>query len=379
MRGNTGAGAGPHEYGSAGPGANADADGADADGAEADGGDGVAAGTVVLTGATGFIGSHVAEALRARAGAAAGADRLRLRVVGRTLPEPGAGPAIEWVRADLADPDSLRGVCRGARVLVHLASRVGGDAESCEAVNVRGTAALMAEARRAGVRRIVHLSTAAVYGRGPHRGADVGELVPRPASPASATRLAGERYALEAGGLVLRPGLVLGPGDRWVVPAYAELLARVPARWGEADTRLSMVAVDDLARLIVTAALTPRAVPTGIQHAGHPEPVRLSGLLAALVRHGVLPSLPGAEQGRPGAGPAGEGKRGQDRDQDWEWCLRRLEEVPGRVSARQFTLLARDHWYRSDRVWRLAGCAPGAPVIERVGDWADWYRRHLAR
>ncbi|MFC5877345.1 hypothetical protein ACFP74_07335, partial [Streptomyces virginiae] len=71
------------------------------------------------------------------------------------------------------------------------------------------------------MRRIVHLSTCAVYGPRPHRGAYVGELAPAPVSPASSSRLAGEASVLDAGGLVLRAGLVLGRGDGWVVPALA--------------------------------------------------------------------------------------------------------------------------------------------------------------
>lgn len=93
--------------------------------------------------------------------------------------------------ADLADEPSLRGVCDGADVLVSLASYIGPDADRCAAVNSAGTAALVAEARRAGVGRIIHLSTCAVYGPGPHRGQDVHELVPAPVSVASVGRLAG--------------------------------------------------------------------------------------------------------------------------------------------------------------------------------------------
>lgn len=77
----------------------------------------------------------------------------------------GRGPAA-WVPGDLADGAALSALCEGADVLLHLASRVSGGAEECAAVNVRGTEAVTAAAARAGVRRIVHLSTTAVYGEG---------------------------------------------------------------------------------------------------------------------------------------------------------------------------------------------------------------------
>ncbi|MCS0638221.1 NAD(P)-dependent oxidoreductase [Streptomyces sp. LP05-1] len=312
---------------------------------------------IVLTGVTGFIGGRAAAALaRARA---AGAP-LVLRGVGRSpAPEWWSEAGGEWVVADLATPDTLRDVCRDATALVHLASRIGGDEESCAAVNVTGTEALMADAVRHGVGRIVHLSTAAVHGPGPHRGADPAGLVPQPVSPASRTRLAGERYALDAGAVVLRPGLVLGGGDRWVVPVVAELLARVPGRWDGGKARLSVVEVKDLARLIAALAVSPEPVAPGVYHASHPEPVRVGDLLDRLVDVGVLPPVP-------------------DRDLDWPECLARLAATRGGPSERQLALLAQDNWYRDDRIWRAAGCEPGPGVLARLDSSAGWYRDHLA-
>ncbi|MCE0447586.1 SDR family oxidoreductase [Streptomyces tricolor] len=176
----------------------------------------------------------------------------------------------------------MRGAGEGADVLVHLASRISGSEDECAAVNVHGTTALVEEARRCGVGRIVQLSTAAVYGPGPHRGIAVDEVVPAPVSPASRTRLRGERAAVAAGGTVLRPGLVTGAGDRWVVPALADLREHVPARWNGGRGLASMVDVDDLARLIVRLATTPERPPGGTFHASHPRPVRNRDLMAAL-------------------------------------------------------------------------------------------------
>ncbi|WP_244409272.1 NAD-dependent epimerase/dehydratase family protein [Streptomyces albofaciens] len=299
----------------------------------------------------------------------------------------GSDPRIDWARADLADAASLRGLCEGADVLLHLASDIGRDEEHCELVNVRGTAALVDEAVRAGVGRIVHLSTAAVYGAGPHSGLDVDEIPPAPVSAASRTRLAAEQPVLAAGGTVLRPGLVLGAGDRWVVPALAELLGRVPARWDGGRGLLSVVAVEDLARLFVRLALAPYdtpgtpgasitsttpntstttgipgtpGIPSGVYHASHPTPVSNGDLMDTLLAHDVFPDAPAALP-----------------DLSWSDCLQRLEAVPGRVSERQFALLARDHWYRSDEVWTAAACDPGPGPLARLADSADWYRTHL--
>ncbi|MEV4436019.1 NAD(P)-dependent oxidoreductase [Streptomyces sp. NPDC049585] len=309
---------------------------------------------IVLTGATGFIGGTVAAELLHDAA------QPHVRVVGRSAPEQLIAAGAEWVEADLAEPHTLRGVCTDVDVLLHLASRVSGDPEQCHAVNTDGSAHLMAEAVRGGVERVTYLSTAAVYGHGPHRGADVEQAEPAPVSAASSTRLAAEQYALNAGGTVLRPGLVLGEGDRWVVPALAELRRRVPARWASGSARLSLVAVEDLARLIARTALAPRPLPRGVHHASHPEPVLAQDLMDALADHHVLPPTPA---------------------DDWPWprCLERLATTPGRISPRQFSLLAQDNWFRSDSIWRLAGVAPGPSPLERMGCWAPWYRGHLSR
>lgn len=287
---------------------------------------------------------------------------MRISALRRGLgARPGAGlvPGVEWIRADLADPATLDGVCDGADVLLHLASCIGPDPLECERVNVRGGAALIAEASRRGVRRVVQLSTSAVYGPGPHSGIEVDGVAPAPVSASSRTRLAAEGPALAAGAHVLRPGLVVGAGDRWVVPALAELRQRVPAHWDSGDGLLSMVAVDDLGRLIGALACGPAEPPgAAVHHASHPEPVRAGDLMDRLTRHGVLPEV--------------------SERWPWERCLDALREHPGRMGERQFSLLATEHWYRSDEVWRAAGCEPGPGVLARVSAAAPWYREHLS-
>ncbi|MEV4739339.1 NAD-dependent epimerase/dehydratase family protein [Streptomyces sp. NPDC049555] len=304
-------------------------------------------GRILLTGATGFIGSTVLQELTRTTAAPV---RALVRRPVATAP----GPAPEFVRGDLTAPQSLHGICTGVDTVLHLASYVGSDEETCEAVNAAGTRALLAEAHRAGVRRILYVSTTAVLGAGPHRG--LAEDAPaHPVSPASRTRLAAEQAVLAAGGTVLRPPLVYGRGDTWVVPAIAELTERVPALIDGGRALLSLVAVDDLARLVVAVAGTD-AVPAGVHHAAHPEPVAFRDLLDALVTHAGL-RAPVDDLGR-------------------QEYLARLRRTSGRVSEHQVSLIAADRWYASRRIWELAGCAPGPGL--RIAEHADWYRAHLA-
>ncbi|WP_130796638.1 NAD-dependent epimerase/dehydratase family protein [Streptomyces otsuchiensis] len=310
---------------------------------------------VVLTGPTGFVGRAVLGRLLDQRDSGRVAE---VRAVTRRVPAdrpPAAG--VEWWPADLSDAGQLAGAADGADVVIHLACRVDGSPADCERTNVDGTRALIAEARRGGVRRVVQLSTAAVYGPGPHRGIPVDGVVAAPVSAASRTRLAAEGIAREAGATVLRPGLVLGVGDRWVVPALAELRRRVPSGWDGGRGLLSAVAVEDLAALVTTLATGPEQPPEGVHHASHPEPVRAGDLLAALVELDILPAVDG--------------------DLPWERCLEQLRRTEGRISERQFALLARDHWYESTAIWRRAGCAPGPGPLHRLAAAAPWYRREL--
>ncbi|SCK05754.1 Nucleoside-diphosphate-sugar epimerase [Streptomyces sp. WMMB 714] len=318
---------------------------------------------VVLSGATGFLGSAVLARLGAHG--APGAPRTRerpgtaqeLTVRAFTRRHVALPAGVEQVHADLARPETLAGVCEGADVLVNAASHVGSDEQQCNLVNDLGTAALMEEARRAGVRRVVHLSTTAVYGRGPHRGASVTDLGPAPGSAASRSRLAGETHALRQGALVLRAGLVTGEGDRWVVPALAELARRVPGLWLGGTGRLSLVAVEDLARLVTAAALRLPAAGGAVHHAVHPQPVRLRDLLRTLAALGLLPPLSG--------------------ELTWQQCLSLMRANPGRIRERQLELLAQDHFYSGESLWDACRCDPGPGPLARLPGAAAWYRRQL--
>ncbi|MFI8203569.1 NAD-dependent epimerase/dehydratase family protein [Streptomyces sp. NPDC085937] len=243
--------------------------------------------------------------------------------------------------------------------MVRAAAYVGRDAARCEAVNLRGTVALLEEARREGVGHVVYVSTASVYGPGPHRGVGQEALVPCPVSPASMSRLRAERAVLEAGGTVVRPHLVYGAGDVWFVPAVVRLLAGVSVWPAGRVSRSSLIAVGDLARAVAGLACGPRAVDRCVvYHAADPRPVAADRLLAVLGRHlGVVV-------------PRGVVSVGEHRE-----LVRRA--VPD-LSDHQYGLLTVDHWYRADRLWSRIGEGPGPGFEARFAEVARWYAAYLA-
>jgi dihydroflavonol-4-reductase len=185
---------------------------------------------VFVTGATGFVGSHVA----------------------RQLSERGADVRAE--RADLLDRAALARALGGCEAVVHVAALYSYDADPAviEQVNVDGTRNLLDAAARAGVRRVVHTSTAGTCGpvRGRQATEDDGppdwELV----VPYKRTKLVAERLALEAGAVVVNPTTPVGDGDRKPTPTgqMIEGVARGSLRGFVATTGLNLVDVRDVAR-----------------------------------------------------------------------------------------------------------------------------------
>jgi nucleoside-diphosphate-sugar epimerase len=298
---------------------------------------------LLVTGAAGFVGSALVAAL--------GQD-VPLRLLAHRRPV-GAPLTAEVVHADLTQPGTLDGCCDGIDVVVHLASEVGRDEARCQAVNVRGTEHLLAQAARSGVRDVIYVSTAAVHGRGPHH--DLHDSGPAaPVSAASRSRRRAEELVLTAGGVVLRPFFTYGAGDRWFVPTLLRWLhtwPRIMLDGGSA--RQSVVAVEDLAAVIAAAATRPAAFGGSPFHVCEPLPVRTSDALATLAE---LFRLPPPRLSLPAAAALGT----------LRLCrLRALE--------RRLELLGVEHTYHSERAWQIAGVTPGPGMLERLSRYAGWY------
>ena len=178
-----------------------------------------------LTGAAGFIGSHVCERLLADGHRVLGLDAFT-RFYARELKEANlAGlrraPAFELCELNLLDPAPLAAAFDGLDAVCHLAGRPGvrrGSPEIYEAGNVQTTESVLAAAAEAGVRRVLLASSSSVYGRVEGRVAEDAPL--RPLSQYGHSKLRAERLAGRLAGelgielVVLRYFTVYGPRQR---------------------------------------------------------------------------------------------------------------------------------------------------------------------
>ena len=156
---------------------------------------------ILVTGAAGFIGSHVAEALVARGDEVVGLDNFDpfypRAVKEANVAALSRSPRFRLVEGDIRDRDLVAGLLDAGTAIVHLAARAGvrpslEDPASYASVNIEGTATLLEAARRAGVRRFVFGSSSSVYGdTAPVPFAEDWPAL-LPISPYAATKRAGE-------------------------------------------------------------------------------------------------------------------------------------------------------------------------------------------
>jgi UDP-glucose 4-epimerase len=207
---------------------------------------------VLVTGGSGFIGSHVVEKLLDQG--------IEARVL--DMKDPLMGGPVELIRGSLTDPEVVEQAVDGCDAVIHLAAianvdDVLRDPAWSEAVNTRGTLNVLEASRKAGVGRVVYASTIWVYSDCEEQSVDERT---RPAAPShvyTATKLAGELYCKsyqELYGLdytILRFGIPYGPRarDGGVIRAFVErALAGEPLTVaGNGEQSRRFVYVEDLA------------------------------------------------------------------------------------------------------------------------------------
>jgi len=175
--------------------------------------------TVFVTGATGFIGGRVCERLMQ-----AGVPKVRALVHGMHRAARIARMPVELCLGDLQEPESLRQALGDAKVVIHCGLGL-------PSTIVRGTENMLAVAHAAGVKRFIHVSTAAIYGITPPPGSESEDAPLRwTGDPYCDNKAAAEKVVLRYGkrGLpvvILRPSIVWGPYSAWSTRLIDDLRA----------------------------------------------------------------------------------------------------------------------------------------------------------
>jgi UDP-glucuronate 4-epimerase len=257
--------------------------------------------TIVVTGAAGFIGSHLVERLLRDGHRVVGLDSFDdfypPSVKEANLEKARAQGAFRLVRGDVRDGASVEAAFHGeeVRAVVHLAARAGVrpsilDPVLYASVNLDGTSRMLEAARRHNVRRFVFGSSSSVYGNNEKVPFAEDDPVDHPISPYAATKRSGELIAHTYHHLFgmdvacLRFFTVFGPRQRpdLAIHKFARLLAdgREIEQFGDGSSARDYTYVDDIVEGIVRAIERVRGFR--IWNLGGSNPLPLSELIARL-------------------------------------------------------------------------------------------------
>jgi nucleoside-diphosphate-sugar epimerase len=323
---------------------------------------------VLVTGATGFTGGHLARSLRARGDVV----RALVRDPARAADLEAAG--VELVAGDLQDRAAIARAVSGVEVVLHVAAvyrRAGLPDAVYRAVNTEAAGAVVAAAAAAGVRRVVHCSTVGVHGHVDHPPAN--EDAPlKPGDVYQVTKLAGERLARSEGQrlgvdvTIVRPGAIYGPGDRRLL----KLFRGVARGWfpilGDGEIQYHLVYIDDLVDGFRLCAEHPAAAHRTFILAGA-DTVTLNALVARVAEVAGVP-LPRPRMHLPvwpfyAAGAICESV-----------CLPLGLEPP--IYRRRVDFFTKSRAFDISRARQEIGFAPRVGLREGIERTLDWYRRH---
>ena len=232
----------------------------------------------MVTGATGFVGSHLAEALQQRghevtvlARSAAKAESLQAR-------------GMRVVMGDLHDTGALKRAAEGQHVVFHVAGAVAArDEAEFLRCNRDGTANVVDASTQAGRPRFVLVSSMAAAGPSsparPHRG----DEPPRPVTAYGRSKLASEAVVTASSlpWTIVRPPTVYGPRDHEVLKVFRIARWGVAPVFGDGSQQLSAVHGADLAEALVAVGLCDTTIGR-TYYPCHPEVVTSAGLVRAI-------------------------------------------------------------------------------------------------
>jgi nucleoside-diphosphate-sugar epimerase/predicted dehydrogenase len=221
---------------------------------------------ILVTGASGFLGGRLVEALSDQS--------IPVRATTRLLARARQLPAVEWLQCDLTQEETLRGALCDVETVFHCAGLCGapGSLPDYQAVNVAGTMRLLRLAGECGVKHFIYMSSMSVYatpedGETPlDEGAQL-ERRPEERGAYTQTKLAAEAAVLNYARnhrfprvIALRPGTIYGPGAKLPVGRFQLLSSATrPIIAGSPRIPVGLVYVDDVVEAMLAAARMPVA------------------------------------------------------------------------------------------------------------------------
>ena len=268
---------------------------------------------VLVTGAAGFIGSHLVEALSAQRDEIVGIDNFDpfypRAMKEQNLVEVGKPQGFSFREQDMLDVPALRALLTPDTVIVHLAAKAGvrpslADPVGYARANVTGTAAVLEAARQAGVSRIVFGSSSSVYGDSTPVPFREDAVATAPVSPYAATKRAGELFLGSVAPIYgfraasLRFFTVYGPRQRpdLAIHAFARKMVegRTLTLFGDGTQARDYTYCDDIIAGVLAAIAWTATAPVGVEHfnLGGSRSVPTEAMVAEIARAlGVEPKI----------------------------------------------------------------------------------------
>ncbi len=317
---------------------------------------------VLVTGATGFTGGHLARALHERG------HRVRALVRDPSKADGLRAAGIEVVKGDLVSAAEVLQAVQGCEAVYHIGA-VYREARFADEVyrqiNVEGTRHVLEACRVAGVDRVIHCSTVGVHG---DVKAPADESAPfGPLDVYQESKLAGEQLArqyFDAGlpGTIFRPVGIHGPGDMRFHKLFRTIANGTFRMIGDGDVLYHMTYIDDLVEGIIRCGEHPAAVGQTYILCG-PRYTTITELAAAVARAVGRPP----PRGHIPAGPVLAAAK------ICESVCRPLGIEPP-LHKRRLDFFLVDRGFSSAKAAREIGYVPQVPLEEGLGRTANWYR-----